>query len=380
MDIEKAVLPSLTVVIPSYNKGRTIGQTLESILDHNQGEGLEVIVLDAESNDETREALRKWEGRCKMIIEKDRGQSDAIDKGFRRASSDLVCWLNADDLFFPGACDRVRRLFAENPDYDVISGRGVHLNLDGSFRMIFPEGPDFDEKSLRKMRVCVLQPSVFFRRCRLQALGGINSRLQYVMDWDLWCRFIKSQTTWLTVNDYFSAARIYRDTKTASGGLLRFWEHWRIAKNHTGKIFPSPTLGLLLSWGLEDAPKLVSPVFQWVFKLKSLLQFKEVRPSIHQPQWSKGLIDIQFPWFYGKTKEVRCDLEIKCPDARVSDVEVAITCNGIQKTFQTGEGFHSFRIPGPFDDVLFKILIDVSSPHLSRVLTVSPGLLSLKEQ
>jgi len=193
------------------------------------------------------------------------------------------------------------------------------------------------------------------------------------MDWDLWCRFIKSQTHWLTVDEYFSAARIYRDTKTASGGLLRLWEHWRIAKIHTGKIFPSPNLGLLLSWGLEDAPKLVSPVFQWVFKLKSLLQFKEVRPNIHQPQWSNGLSEIQFPWFDGKAKEVRCDLEIKCLNARASDAEVIITCNGIQKTFQTGDGFHSLRIPGPFDDVLFKMMIDIPSPHRYRVLTVSPG-------
>ena len=78
-------IPSLTVVVPSFNQANTLAQTLTSILDHNNPEGLEVLVFDAMSTDGTSDILNQWENRCTIIREKDRGQSDAINKGFIKA-------------------------------------------------------------------------------------------------------------------------------------------------------------------------------------------------------------------------------------------------------------------------------------------------------
>ena len=136
-------IPSLTVVVPSFNQANTIEQTLTSILDHNNPEGLEVLVFDSKSTDGTSKVLEKWENRCTITREKDNGQSDAINKGFLKANGEIICWLNADDIFFPHALDRVRQRFSENPSTQVINGRGVHLYQDGGFKIPFPEKLDF---------------------------------------------------------------------------------------------------------------------------------------------------------------------------------------------------------------------------------------------
>ena len=108
-------IPSLTVVVPSFNQAHTLEQTLISILAHNNPEGLEVLVFDSMSTDVTSEILDQWESHCTIIREKDRGQSDAINKGFIKAKGDIICWLNSDDIFFPQALDQVRQKFLEYP-------------------------------------------------------------------------------------------------------------------------------------------------------------------------------------------------------------------------------------------------------------------------
>ena len=155
-------IPSLTVVVPSFNQANTLAQTLTSILDHNNPEGLEVLVFDAMSTDGTSDILNQWENRCKIIREKDSGQSDAINKGFIKAKGDIICWLNSDDIFFPHALDQVRQRFSENPSTQVISGRGVHLYQDGGFKISFPENLDFEKTSSNDLQIDILQPTVFF--------------------------------------------------------------------------------------------------------------------------------------------------------------------------------------------------------------------------
>ena len=129
-------IPSLTVVVPSLNQAETIEQTLTSILDHNNPEGLEVLVFDSMSTDGTSDILDRWESRCTIIREKDGGQSDALNKGFIKAKGEIICWLNSDDIFFPNALDQVRQRFLENPSAQVISGRGVHLYASGHGRLL----------------------------------------------------------------------------------------------------------------------------------------------------------------------------------------------------------------------------------------------------
>jgi len=155
-------IPSLTVVVPSFNQANTLEQTLISILDHNNSEGLEVLVFDSMSTDGTATILEKWANRCNIIREKDRGQSDAINKGFIKAKGDIVCWLNSDDIFFPHALDQVRQKFLENPSAEVINGQGVHLYQDGGFKIPFPENLDLKKTMPNDLQIDILQPTIFF--------------------------------------------------------------------------------------------------------------------------------------------------------------------------------------------------------------------------
>jgi glycosyltransferase involved in cell wall biosynthesis len=365
-------IPSLTVVIPSFNQAETIEQTLMSILDHNNIEGLEVLVFDSMSIDGTAEILERWENRCTIIQEKDKGQSDAINKGFIKAKGDIVCWLNSDDIFFPHALDQVRQKFAENPSTEVISGRGVHLYQDGGFKIPFPERLDFEKSLSNDLQIDVLQPAVFFRRDLLEKLGGINPMLHYVMDWDLWCRFIKENANWLTMDVFFAAARVHPETKTSSGGLPRLFEHWRVARKHTGLWFPKSTRGLFFSWGLEDAPPPLSSLFKLAYNLKSFCRFGEIKPNFHSSQFYQGKTKLTFPWYGAKINSINIELEFHNFEPLPENITIHINDQTFNKKLIEKEKKQTISIDSAFEANEFNVSISAESLIRFRVLKVIP--------
>lgn len=366
-------IPSLTVVIPSFNQAETIEQTLMSILDHNNLEGLEVLVFDSMSVDGTSGILERWKNRCTNIQEKDKGQSDAINKGFIRAKGDIVCWLNSDDIFFPHALDRVRQKFAENPSTEVISGRGVHLYQDGGFKIPFPEQLDFEKSLSNDLQIDILQPAVFFRRDLLEKLGGINPKLHYVMDSDLWCRFIKENANWLTVDDFFSAARVHPETKTSSGGLPRLFEHWRIARKHTGLWLPKSTRGLFFSWGLEDATPPLSSLFKLAYNLKSFCRFGEIKPNFHSSQICEGRTQITFPWYGGKANSINIELEFHNINTLPENITLNINDQSFIKKLTGKEKKQTIIIDSSFEANVYNVSISTKSPVRFRVIKIMPS-------
>jgi len=364
-------IPSLTVVVPSFNQANTLTQTLTSILDHNDSEGLEVLVFDAMSTDRTLDILNQWEKRCTIIREKDRGQSDAINKGFIKAKGDIICWLNSDDIFFPHALDQVRQRFSENPSAQVISGRGVHLYQDGGFKILFPENLDFENFLPKDLQINILQPTVFFRRDLLEKLGGINPQLHYVMDSDLWYRFIKANAVWLTVDDFYSAARVHPKTKTSSGGLTRLFEHWRVARKHTDSWFPRSTLGLFFSWGLEDAPQPLSLLFKIAYNLKSFFLFKKIKPNIHNSQFCHGKTHIKFPWYGDKVNSIKIELEFNNLPEKIA---LKINNQSFNPKLNRGLKNQIITIDQEFETNLFNLSILTEIPVEFRVLKVTPSV------
>ena len=116
-------LPLVTIVTPSYNQGRFIEETILSVLNQDYP-NIEYIVMDGGSTDQTLEILRKYEERVTWFSEKDKGQTDAINKGLRLAKGEILAYLNSDDTYLPGAVTRaVRYLTSENQDSCVYRGR-----------------------------------------------------------------------------------------------------------------------------------------------------------------------------------------------------------------------------------------------------------------
>ena len=116
--------PRISVVTPSFNQGRFLEQCITSVLNQDYPD-LEYIVIDGGSSDESVDVLRRYEKHFAFwVSEPDKGQSDALNKGFRRATGDLAVWLNADDFFLPGAFAAVAAAYQQNPDASFYFGDG----------------------------------------------------------------------------------------------------------------------------------------------------------------------------------------------------------------------------------------------------------------
>lgn len=237
--------PLVTIVTPSFNQGRFIEATIESVLTQDYP-CIEYIVMDGASTDETAEVCRRYGGRLEFISERDRGQSHAINKGFQRARGEIVYWLNSDDTLLPGAVRRAVEALEQHPEAAACYGEGYLMDEAGYITCRFPHTQPFDLWRLMNVSDYILQQTVFFRRSALEAIGWLREDLHYAMDWDLLIRLGKR---WPLHYEpaYFGCLREYGMAKTFSGGKRRIREIGALLRQHTGERWP---IGLLL-YGLD---------------------------------------------------------------------------------------------------------------------------------
>lgn len=228
-------VPTISVVVPSYNQGRFLAECLDSIVSQ-QYPALELIVMDGGSTDQSVDVIRRYEAHLSHWQSgRDGGQSAAINAGVVRACGDLVAWLNSDDLYHDGALWSVARAWSKYPGRGLYIGNGFRLDDKTKLRTRHnPRHMAFSRKALREGLDYVLQPSAFFNRADWNATGGLDERLQFCMDWDILIR-IAERNAVVLIDDFLSLSREYDDTKTASGGFRRVDELLRMVKSHTGE-------------------------------------------------------------------------------------------------------------------------------------------------
>ncbi len=179
--------PFFSVVTPSWNQAAWIEGCIQSVLAQGVTD-FEHIVFDNCSHDGTAEILARHP-HLQAHIEKDTGQSNALNKALALARGEIICWLNADDQYLPGAFEVARREFA-NPAVDVIYGDAEEDYCDGKPARVrparFPSREDF--LIWWEKRTDLLQPAVFFRRRLLEEVGPLREDLHVVMDTELWWR------------------------------------------------------------------------------------------------------------------------------------------------------------------------------------------------
>ncbi len=224
----------ISIITPSLNQAVFAPEMLAS-LDVQQYPDLEHIVYDAGSTDGVIEIWKKaeTEGKLKLFVEPDRGQSDAINKGMRVATGEIVGWLNSDDILLPGALHAVEEAFSKNPDTVVIYGVGAKTDLDGSIIKKVPFR-EFCPKRL-SWAFGAVQPAMFFRRDAYWKVGGLDESLHYAMDWDLLLKLSKIGKV-VTIPQHLANIRYYEDTKTNTGGWKRMREIARIGRRHNGPL------------------------------------------------------------------------------------------------------------------------------------------------
>lgn len=229
-------LPLVTIVTPSYNQGRFIRRTIESVLSQDY-ENLEYLVIDGGSTDETLEILKEYQGRLKFISEKDNGQSDAINKGFQMARGEIVAWLNSDDTYESGCIKRAVEELSGDENIGLVYGDGYITDEEDHKLKVFEYTQEFDFWKLTNFWDYIMQPAAFFRACFLKQIGYLNIGLKYCMDWDLWIR-LASVSEVKYVPELWACSREYGETKTSTGGKERLAEITALLQRYSKKRAP----------------------------------------------------------------------------------------------------------------------------------------------
>ncbi len=228
--------PLVAVVTPSFNTGPFVGDAVRSVLAQDYPR-LDYLVMDGASTDGTLQVLRDFKDRVRWISERDRGQADAINKGFARTQGDILGWLNSDDTYAPGAVRAAAEFFESHPDVALIYGDAEFIDAAGVRFGRCAHVEPFDLHRLRHYTDFIVQPAAFFRRSAFDAVGGLDASLNWAMDYDLW----------LKIAERFSAAYLPRvmanyrwlsDNKSAAGGWARLNEVEQVARRH-GHTMPA---------------------------------------------------------------------------------------------------------------------------------------------
>jgi len=217
--------PKISVVVPSYNQGQYLEETILSIFNQ-QYPNLEVFVVDGGSKDNSVDIIKKYEQHLTWwVTEKDKGQSDAINKGFARVTGEIVTWLCSDDLFTKGTLKRVAEIFSELPDNVGLIYGGATLFGDN---MKSKETWGYKNAGVERYIAgqAFPQPSAFFKRKYLQEAGNwVREDLHLGMDFDLFAR-LGCVCKFHSVNETFSLYRLHDASKTVS-------QHSRLVEDWT---------------------------------------------------------------------------------------------------------------------------------------------------
>jgi glycosyltransferase involved in cell wall biosynthesis len=271
----------ISIVTPSLNQGRFLGDALESVRLQNHA-CVEHLILDGGSTDETLGLLQSLDGRkdwshVHWLSGPDGGQSDALNRGFIAAKGDIVGWLNSDDRYRPGCFDHVVKAFAENPEVDVFYGDFTVIDEGGAIQTIRRE-IGFNRFILLYHRVLYIPtPSTFFRRRVFEEGNLLRRDLHYAMDYEFFLRLADAGYRIRHFPHVIADFRLHPDSKSCRMERLQSEEKQRIM----GSVSPlatrigSPRLRHIAFRGLQIAAGLL----RWSEKMLRGYYFAQYRPG-----------------------------------------------------------------------------------------------------
>lgn len=237
--------PLITIITPSFNQGQFIEETIKSIASQTY-KNYEHIIIDGGSTDKTIEILKKYKkmypDKITWISEKDKGQSDAINKGLKMAKGEILCWLNSDDYFFTYTLEKVVEYFQKHKDCYWLSGDYIVVNEKGKkihsfirnykkFLRVLPFNPTIYIANF------INQPSTFWRREAYKKIGKLNIDLRYEMDYEYWLRMIKAGYKNFYINTPLSYFRVHKLSKGGNEYEKQFKEEIEVAEKFCNNYF-----------------------------------------------------------------------------------------------------------------------------------------------
>lgn len=277
--------PFVSIVTPSFNQGRFIRATIESVL----GQGyphLEYIVMDGGSTDETVAILKEYGDRLSWVSEPDRGQADAINRGWQRSRGAVIAYLNSDDLYLPDAVERAVAALEAHPGAGAVYGEGYHVDEAGRVLERYPTEPF---SLARLQETCIIcQPATFLRREVVERAGWLDPSLRYCMDYDLWIR-MAGMAPLVHIPEYLAHSRLHASTKTLGQRLPAHAEILETVRRHFGCV-PLPWIYAYANAALGPRPRSgawARTAFAGRLALRSATEFLRRNRGIPRREWGR---------------------------------------------------------------------------------------------
>ncbi len=289
--------PLVSVVTPTYNMARFLEETIRSVLSQDYS-NIEYIVIDGGSTDGTLEILRKYEGRLRYVSEPDRGQTDAINKGFQLSRGSVFAFLCADDTYLPGTVTTAVHHLLANPGHAGIYGEGYLTDEAGTNLGRYPTREFAPELLRTDCFIC--QPAAFLWRQAFLEAGLMNVTLRNGLDYDLWIRLAKRHTL-LKVDEYLATSRMHRGSKTLRERAGVFKASIDVLKAHYGYAPFSHIYGYCCAL-VDRRDGFFEPVPPSLFKYGLALIYGSLRNPRHLPTYWKEWLEQGSPRLSAKWK------------------------------------------------------------------------------
>ncbi|MGA9533833.1 MAG: glycosyltransferase family 2 protein [Anaerolineales bacterium] len=259
--------PLVSIITPSFNQAEYLRDTIESVLTQRYP-NVEYIIVDGGSTDGSVDLIRSYEDRLAgWMSEPDLGQTDAINKGFARASGEILAWLNSDDIYYPGAIEGAVDYLSHHRQIGMVYGNAYYIDEAGDRIGRYPAG-ETDYWGLRRGVNTIPQQSMFIRSKLWRMIGPLDPTFYYAMDYDLWVR-IAELTPIAFQDSYWAGFRLHSSSKSLMEARRCWPEMMRVHFRDGGSRLSVLNFKYILRRIVEPLMPLRLKYFQWKYQLEN---------------------------------------------------------------------------------------------------------------